>query len=336
MCGVSKHHQVCHIRATECNPAPPSLNRLPYPTPSSAATGFVIPEWLPTWDNLEFAAAVQQLDRVVYGMINRRRQELAAAFGSVAAAADAAAAAGGSGGGGGGGSAGVPSDLLTSLLLARDEDGSGMSDQALRDELMTLLVAGQVRRAAARGGGWREAGAGRQGLCDDMLQGIAGLRSTRGGGVCRCCVERRTLGGARRRPHAHLLTPTGPHSLIHCTAPPHHPPAPPRPPHHPLHCPLPSPPLPPLCPPLPEFVCMETRPCPPSPTDLPPPAPCPHAPSRRPAPSCWAGPVRCWRRTPRCRRRRRPRWRRCAAGPRRGHPRPPGVRRPRATSYLLM
>eukprot|EP00198_Chlamydomonas_reinhardtii_P000787 XP_001690122.1 cytochrome P450 [Chlamydomonas reinhardtii] len=93
-----------------------------------AATGFVIPEWLPTWDNLEFAAAVQQLDRVVYGMINRRRQELAAAFG-----------------------AGVPSDLLTSLLLARDEDGSGMSDQALRDELMTLLVAGQETSAILLG-----------------------------------------------------------------------------------------------------------------------------------------------------------------------------------------
>ncbi len=117
----------------------------------SAATGFVIPEWLPTWDNLEFAAAVQQLDRVVYGMINRRRQELAAAFGSVAAAADAAAAAAAAGGGGGSAAgaaaaAGVPSDLLTSLLLARDEDGSGMSDTALRDELMTLLVAGQVGR----------------------------------------------------------------------------------------------------------------------------------------------------------------------------------------------
>ncbi|KAG2448545.1 hypothetical protein HYH02_006436 [Chlamydomonas schloesseri] len=121
-----------------------------------AATGFVIPEWLPTWDNLEFAAAVQQLDRVVYGMINRRRQELAAAFGSVVAAADAAAAAAAAGGGGGSAAgaaaaAGVPSDLLTSLLLARDEDGSGMSDTALRDELMTLLVAGQETSAILLG-----------------------------------------------------------------------------------------------------------------------------------------------------------------------------------------
>lgn len=35
-------------------------------------------------------------------------------------------------------------DLLDNLLVARDEAGSGMADAALRDELMTLLVAGQV------------------------------------------------------------------------------------------------------------------------------------------------------------------------------------------------
>jgi len=36
-----------------------------------------------------------------------------------------------------------PQDLLDSLLLASDEDGQGMADQALRDELLTLLVAGK-------------------------------------------------------------------------------------------------------------------------------------------------------------------------------------------------
>lgn len=35
-----------------------------------------------------------------------------------------------------------PCDLLDSLLLASDEDGQGMADQALRDEVLTLLVAG--------------------------------------------------------------------------------------------------------------------------------------------------------------------------------------------------
>lgn len=33
--------------------------------------------------------------------------------------------------------------LLDNLLAARDEEGRGMTDLALRDELMTLLVAGQ-------------------------------------------------------------------------------------------------------------------------------------------------------------------------------------------------
>lgn len=107
---------------------------------SRAATGFVIPEWLPTWDNVEFAAAVQQLDRVVYGMISRRRQELTEVHGSMAAAASASTVPGA-----------LPSDLLTSLLLSRDDDGSGMSDQALRDELMTLLVAGQETSAILLG-----------------------------------------------------------------------------------------------------------------------------------------------------------------------------------------
>ena len=40
-------------------------------------------------------------------------------------------------------------DVLTMLLEARHEDGSPMSDQELRDELMTLLVAGHETTASA-------------------------------------------------------------------------------------------------------------------------------------------------------------------------------------------
>ncbi len=40
-------------------------------------------------------------------------------------------------------------DILTMLLLARDENGEGMSDQELRDELMTLLIGGNESTAAA-------------------------------------------------------------------------------------------------------------------------------------------------------------------------------------------
>jgi len=40
-------------------------------------------------------------------------------------------------------------DVLSMLLLARDEDGRGLSDRELRDELMTLLVAGHETTATA-------------------------------------------------------------------------------------------------------------------------------------------------------------------------------------------
>ena len=40
-------------------------------------------------------------------------------------------------------------DILSLLLDARDEDGEGLSDQALRDELVTLLVAGHETTASA-------------------------------------------------------------------------------------------------------------------------------------------------------------------------------------------
>lgn len=40
-------------------------------------------------------------------------------------------------------------DILSLLLAAKDEDGNGLSDQDLRDELMTLLVAGHETTATA-------------------------------------------------------------------------------------------------------------------------------------------------------------------------------------------
>jgi cytochrome P450 family 135 len=40
-------------------------------------------------------------------------------------------------------------DVLSMLLLARDEDGDGMSDAELRDELMTLLLAGHETTATS-------------------------------------------------------------------------------------------------------------------------------------------------------------------------------------------
>ncbi|CAI6011832.1 unnamed protein product [Closterium sp. NIES-65] len=97
-----------------------------------ATSMLIIPEWFPTPDNLQYTAAVQRLDGVVYRLIEERRKEMAGW----------AAPRGTAQGGGDEGK-----DLLTRLLLARDEDGSGMDDQSLRDELMTLLVAGQETSA---------------------------------------------------------------------------------------------------------------------------------------------------------------------------------------------
>ena len=42
-------------------------------------------------------------------------------------------------------------DILSMLLLARDEDGNGLTDDELRDELVTLLVAGHETTASALG-----------------------------------------------------------------------------------------------------------------------------------------------------------------------------------------
>ena len=44
-----------------------------------AALGFIIPEWLPTPDNLQYREAVQQLDSAVYSIIDTRSAKLAAA-----------------------------------------------------------------------------------------------------------------------------------------------------------------------------------------------------------------------------------------------------------------
>jgi cytochrome P450 len=43
----------------------------------SATSMFIVPEWFPTIDNLQYKAAVTRLDNVVYRLIAERRSELA-------------------------------------------------------------------------------------------------------------------------------------------------------------------------------------------------------------------------------------------------------------------
>jgi cytochrome P450 len=78
----------------------------------------VVPGWVPTPENLRYKAALRQLYETVDDIIQRRRQ------------------AGGDTG-----------DLLSMLLQVQDEDGSRMSDQQLRDEALTLMLAGHETTA---------------------------------------------------------------------------------------------------------------------------------------------------------------------------------------------
>jgi cytochrome P450 len=78
-----------------------------------------LPAWVPTPRNLRVTRAVARLDGVIYGIIARRR-------------------------------GGEPrDDLLGTLLAAQDDDGVGMTDKQLRDEAMTLFLAGHETTALA-------------------------------------------------------------------------------------------------------------------------------------------------------------------------------------------
>jgi cytochrome P450 len=81
--------------------------------------------------------AVQKLNEIVYGLIARGREKLKTSDDG-AGNADRRAQAGAAGG---------AKDLLTLLLTARDDDGNSMSDQQLRDEVITLLLAGHETTA---------------------------------------------------------------------------------------------------------------------------------------------------------------------------------------------
>ncbi len=83
---------------------------------------------IPTPTRKRHFRAVAELDRIVYALIARGREKLESA--QVNAQADGGA-----------------KDLLTLLLTARDDDGNSMSDQQLRDEVITLLLAGHETTA---------------------------------------------------------------------------------------------------------------------------------------------------------------------------------------------
>jgi cytochrome P450 len=86
----------------------------------------LLPYWLPTPRRFAFLKARKLLDRVVLEMVEARRR-----------------------------SGKQPGDLLTMLLAGRDEEtGVGMSDQQLKDEILTLLTAGHETVGAALAWAW--------------------------------------------------------------------------------------------------------------------------------------------------------------------------------------
>ena len=81
-----------------------------------------LPEWVPTPKHRRFRRAIDTVDQFVYATISLRRRQQ---------------------------ESGEPAhDLLSMLLGARDEiTGQGMSDQLLRDEAVTILIAGHETTA---------------------------------------------------------------------------------------------------------------------------------------------------------------------------------------------
>src|SRR5215470_17386246 len=83
------------------------------------------PSWLPTRQNLRAALATRKLNRIIYRIIAERR------------ASDH-----------------DTGDLLSMLLAAQDQDGSRMTDQQLRDEAITIFLAGHETTAIALSWTW--------------------------------------------------------------------------------------------------------------------------------------------------------------------------------------
>ena len=81
---------------------------------------FKVPERIPTPANLRFRRAVRRLEEIIYGIIGERRRS----------------------------PDGDAGDLLSMLLAARDEaTGEGMTDKQLRDEVLTIFLAGHETTA---------------------------------------------------------------------------------------------------------------------------------------------------------------------------------------------
>ena len=89
-------------------------------TAAAHPLALIIPQSWPTPRNLRLKQAISRLNHFIYAIIDQRREQ------------------GGDNG-----------DLLAMLLAVRDEDGQPMSNQQLRDELITIFLAGHETTALA-------------------------------------------------------------------------------------------------------------------------------------------------------------------------------------------
>ncbi len=110
-----------------------------------ARTFGIVPEWLPTRGNRRYKAAMRALEQAVYETIAARRPIPPTAL----PVKEGGIASPGKGGAGG------EVDLLAMFMAARDPDtGQGMTEQQLRDEVMTAIIAGHETVASALAWTW--------------------------------------------------------------------------------------------------------------------------------------------------------------------------------------
>lgn len=79
---------------------------------------FVTPLWIPTKNNRRFKRSVRNLNKVIYGIIDEKKNDNQ-----------------------------HPNDLLSRFMNPEEEGFKGMNDEELRDEMMTIFIAGHESSA---------------------------------------------------------------------------------------------------------------------------------------------------------------------------------------------
>ncbi len=101
------------------------LEKIVQPFASQATLKWILDNRLPTPTHRRFNQAAREIDEIVYRIISERRL-----------------------------SGSDEGDLLSMLLAAHDEDGSQMTDRQLRDEVMTIFLAGHETTALTLSWAW--------------------------------------------------------------------------------------------------------------------------------------------------------------------------------------